>query len=693
MWVKFILITVYVCLLFIVLRIVDIAVKTYELKSLSLFPSRLVVNPVALSVRQLKKILDNRGVNYDGIVEKHQLRNLIEASGECEAEELSDLDTDEDEDEAKQVNVSGDNDYVNETATTGFTCGTHLYELVEDTKDSAWLVLVKPYGGRSLFYDKIWSQVVRKASTFGIRTGVFDCAKDPSLCENKSWFTSRLLLALPREGLQSKEDIVFMTYLIGPNSNLRSIFNWLHQQLSRRVVDISTEAELRNNWLKSNNNTNNKVALVFISTLAMPPLILSALAIKFSGRVKFGMFRVNEKQRNFSLFDMERKLPILAIIFANKQGIYLYQQKPGENFNYKSIELLLKWIKPEMNDVFYLSLLLMNIGLALNCFWMRCSKFWKHIVYSFVHLVKFNCCFFLVWLIILTLYNFPIMNSITDRGLALFQMLVISDFAAIIRYDLQYYYKLNLTLVVFLLLGCLLAIVRRKFFSLPFDDNDEDYLFRDWTPWESTLLACILFRPMGMNLRPSASLSFEANLEEEMELLIERLAVPNLWLQPELISDVYIKELPVWLYANSNNEGSEDSSETHSEAEETTKHSSDSVPEADHGEESVSVLAKTKTASDDLKGNKVKAKKCLNRAKTDKTSRDLKAADSRAPDGMLLLKECAICLEAYRKGQLICGLPCGHNYHEQCIMPWLYRDNHCCPTCRWPSYKSKQKVS
>jgi hypothetical protein len=62
------------------------------------------------------------------------------------------------------------------------------------------------------------------------------------------------------------------------------------------------------------------------------------------------------------------------------------------------------------------------------------------------------------------------------------------------------------------------------------------------------------------------------------------------------------------------------------------------------------------------------------------------------PHGMLHCKECAICLEHYRRHQLICGLPCGHSYHEGCIMPWLYRDNHCCPKCRWPPYKQKPKI-
>ena len=59
------------------------------------------------------------------------------------------------------------------------------------------------------------------------------------------------------------------------------------------------------------------------------------------------------------------------------------------------------------------------------------------------------------------------------------------------------------------------------------------------------------------------------------------------------------------------------------------------------------------------------------------------------PAGMLPVMECVICLETYKFGAMLCGLPCGHSFHHQCIMGWLSRDNHCCPVCRWPTYKAK----
>lgn len=46
--------------------------------------------------------------------------------------------------------------------------------------------------------------------------------------------------------------------------------------------------------------------------------------------------------------------------------------------------------------------------------------------------------------------------------------------------------------------------------------------------------------------------------------------------------------------------------------------------------------------------------------------------------------QCAICLEAYEPGQSAKRMPCGHVFHTECLMPWLSKCNHTCPTCRRP---------
>ena len=44
---------------------------------------------------------------------------------------------------------------------------------------------------------------------------------------------------------------------------------------------------------------------------------------------------------------------------------------------------------------------------------------------------------------------------------------------------------------------------------------------------------------------------------------------------------------------------------------------------------------------------------------------------------------CVICLDDFETGQSIRRLPCGHNFHSECVDTWL-RKNATCPNCRAP---------
>lgn len=61
------------------------------------------------------------------------------------------------------------------------------------------------------------------------------------------------------------------------------------------------------------------------------------------------------------------------------------------------------------------------------------------------------------------------------------------------------------------------------------------------------------------------------------------------------------------------------------------------------------------------------------------------------PCNMLQCSECVVCLENFVSEELLMGLTCGHAFHKQCIVVWLTAGRHCCPVCRWPSYKKKQQ--
>ena len=43
---------------------------------------------------------------------------------------------------------------------------------------------------------------------------------------------------------------------------------------------------------------------------------------------------------------------------------------------------------------------------------------------------------------------------------------------------------------------------------------------------------------------------------------------------------------------------------------------------------------------------------------------------------------CAICIKHYHRGCKVFFLPCKHNFHIECIMPW-FKGNSVCPNCRF----------
>jgi len=45
-------------------------------------------------------------------------------------------------------------------------------------------------------------------------------------------------------------------------------------------------------------------------------------------------------------------------------------------------------------------------------------------------------------------------------------------------------------------------------------------------------------------------------------------------------------------------------------------------------------------------------------------------------------QRCSICQEKYNNYDLIKNLPCGHNYHMNCIFTWLCQRSVYCPICR-----------
>ncbi|XP_024097679.1 charged multivesicular body protein 3 isoform X4 [Pongo abelii] len=126
MWLKLFFLLLYFLVLFVLARFFE-AIVWYET---GIFATQLV-DPVALSFKKLKTILECRGLGYSGLPEKKDVRELVEKSGDLmEGELYSALKEEEASESVSSTNFSGE---------------MHFYELVEDTKDGIWLVQVNEW--------------------------------------------------------------------------------------------------------------------------------------------------------------------------------------------------------------------------------------------------------------------------------------------------------------------------------------------------------------------------------------------------------------------------------------------------------------------------------------------------------------------------------------------------------------------
>ncbi|XP_057368221.1 E3 ubiquitin-protein ligase RNF103-like isoform X2 [Daphnia carinata] len=168
----------------------------------------------------------------------------------------------------------------------------------------------------------------------------------------------------------------------------------------------------------------------------------------------------------------------------------------------------------------------------------------------------------------------------------------------------------------------------------------------------SLLIDCF-FRPLSFD---TANNLMDFELDENVEQLIERLALPNLWLTPTVPTD-YLNYLPVWRF------------ECWSQTAEGPIGTEWQMP--------TSAMSSNYSESTPVDNRCSLSNFLWNDNQTPPNMKWIPSAD------------CAICLDKYRTTVDVCGLPCGHQFHHNCIMVWLQRDNHHCPICRWPAYQNK----
>ena len=556
------------------------------------------------------------------------------------------------------------------------------------------------------------------------------------------------MLALPQE-YKAKANVSLYNYL--GSRRVQPILDWINYHLASRIRRIENITDLQNAWFNFSDESQTQLRIIIFSAMNIPPMFLSVLSVKYTGRVHFGMVDTNTKVgKSIKRKTRLKRVPCYKILMPERN--LTFGKRSGEYLNYDSMALFLRTLQPEVNDMFLLSLVLLNVMCWLE-FAVVSGSIYRRLGSLLWLLGKWNCLLILLWLPVLAMFQIPYMSLAVQYALTLLRVLASTTAASCLRHDWLWLTSSGsgFLLLTFLIYTAIVGILHHLFLK-PTQQQVEPAVSSggDWWNLNWDYMS-YLFRPVATLTRPMGPQNLD--LEVGMELLIERLAVPNFWLRPMISSD-YIKDLPSWRYTGqcidsdipSDSEGtkidceemgycSDSCLETQSQFSSRPfmficekcralqnnneqKRKSQEELEQERAE-SESACAKflmdgdykcqcTHEGSNEhttRKSPKKERYKHRPRSMSDSDMRSTRWGDdfelhdsappedtyptSQMPSGMLPCTECAICLEKYRFAAALCGLPCGHTFHHQCIMGWLTRDNHCCPVCRWPAYKAK----
>lgn len=606
MWLKLVFLTAYLLVLFVLARLLE-AVVWCEAGVLA----TQLVDPVTLSYNKLKTILEARGLAYSGLEQKKDVRELVEKSGDLSEGELySALKKEKEQPEG-------------DAGTTQFSGELHFYELVEDTKDGIWLVQVVAQDREALLGRSSWRRMVKKVSQFGIRTGVFNCSSDPRSCVRRGWHRSTLIMSVPQTSA-SKGKVVLKEYH-GQRTSPDQVSRWVTAQVAGQVHTLERSEPLLQEW-----HSQDTVKMFLFAQLLQPPAFFSALSVRFTGRIKFIFVNICHWNNHSSLEQIGvTRSP--AYILKMPEGMYWYGHSPGEFLSVGAMGTFLRSVQPEVNDLFVLSLLLINL-LAWTDLFLTQGATVKRFVVLIRTLGTYNSVLLLSWLPVLALLQLPYLDFFYSYSLKLLRLADTSRLGSVVRADWTFYSSHPaLFLSMYLATGLLLDYCekrRRCQQGVLEDSTNLEWLASLWD-WYSSYL-----------LHPRASLSDQSEWDDHTNFLFERLAFPDLWLRP-LVNFDYVKFLPTWRFKSGPAEEAFGSSGDRS----SDSESDDSVLLSDW---------------------------------------------SSWPQDMLRCSECVVCLEQFVNEEVLMGLPCGHAFHHSCIVVWLAEGQHCCPVCRWASYKKKR---
>lgn len=194
------------------------------------------------------------------------------------------------------------------------------------------------------------------------------------------------------------------------SSRTQPVFDWVNTNLASRIKTINTTEEAESWFSFSGLQREAKLRMILFSQMSISPMLLSVLSVKFTGRVKFGTVNTNTKEGKIIAKKLKiKKFPKYLVI--TPEGNHTFGECSGEYLNYKSMAMFFRSLHPEVNDLFLLSLILINVICWLEGFIAQGSIL-KRLGSLLWHIGKWNFLLILLWLPILGLFQLPYMDQV-----------------------------------------------------------------------------------------------------------------------------------------------------------------------------------------------------------------------------------------------------------------------------------------
>uniref|UniRef100_A0A914WQU4 RING-type domain-containing protein n=1 Tax=Plectus sambesii TaxID=2011161 RepID=A0A914WQU4_9BILA len=232
----------------------------------------------SIKVKDLRSLLERRGLRYHGFQEKSEYVNALVESGPLTVGELK-LARDS---IGKSMSSNDTEELVTDLISVTFM------EIFSESSE-IWLVRIDPAinSMTNTLDEAVWHRLIATLSSFEVEFGQFNCKTVPNYCQTKGWNSPTLILVIPRLHSSAEHSPKAEAHLLQPSRNslnqliyevdsvVKQVYSLLHEKLVRYLPSREAFDSLRTDKVTCS------VHVVLLTDLRHCPFLLSALAAKF----------------------------------------------------------------------------------------------------------------------------------------------------------------------------------------------------------------------------------------------------------------------------------------------------------------------------------------------------------------------------------------------------------------------------